>query len=65
MPDTQVMTLLVKYHKQVRRNNMIQQRAKQHVELKAKRRENRNRAQQQLKSQTTTEKIRDYHGMLM
>lgn len=65
MPDTQVMALLVKYHKEIRRNNMVQQRAKQRVEMVAKRKENRNRAQQQLSSQKTTEKIRDYHGMLM
>ena len=65
MPDTQVMALLVKYHKEIRRNQMVQQRAKQRVEMVAKRKENRNRAQQQLSSQKTTEKIRDYHGMLM
>ena len=65
MPDTQVMTLLIKYHKQVRRHNELQQRAKQQVDLKAKRRENRNRAQQQLNSQRTTDVIRDYHGILM
>jgi len=65
MPDTQVMTLLVKYHKDIRRHNMLQQRAQQHVELMAKRRENRNRAQQQLKGINKTDKIRDYHGMLM
>jgi hypothetical protein len=29
MPDTQVMTLLVKYHKDIRRHNTLQQRAQQ------------------------------------
>jgi len=66
MPDTQVMTLLVKYHKEVRRNNMIQQRAKQHLDFVEKRKENRNRAQQQLGQLRKNEKHnRDYHGMLM
>ena len=66
MPDTQVMTLLVKYHKEVRRNNMVQQRAKQHLDFVEKRKENRNRAQQQL-GQVRKNEVhnRDYHSRLV
>jgi len=62
---TKVMALLVKHHKEIRRGNMIAQRASYRDEMLAKRREIRSKTSALRSSETTTAKIRDYHGMLM
>ena len=61
MPDTQVMNLVVKYHKAKRKEVALQQRAKQKDEMRAK------RGDYQIKvslrsSEQRTQIIRDYHG---
>lgn len=65
LSDTDVMGLLSKYHKIIRKNHVIQQRAQKRSEFIAQRREYRSKVDKARSSATTTEKIRDYHGMLM
>lgn len=64
LSDVSVMELLVRYHKQIRRSNVIEQRGAKRAENLAQRREYKSNVMKARSSQTTTEKIRDYHGIL-
>lgn len=64
MSDVQVLSALVKYHKQVRKGQMIEQRYRLREMSKSQRREYQSTQDQQRSHETTTAKIRDYHGML-
>lgn len=64
MNETQVITQLVKYHKEVRKGNMIEQRAYQREAFRDMKREYQSTVDKLRSSATTTEKIRDYHKIL-
>ena len=64
MSDTQVMSMLVKYHKDVRRGQIIEQRATQRKAFMDQKREYQSNVDKLRSSATTTEKIRDYHRIL-
>lgn len=64
MSDVQVLSALVRYHKQVRKGQMIEQRYRLREMSKSQRREYQSTQDQQRSHETTTAKIRDYHGML-
>ena len=65
MSDTEVMSMLVRYHKEVRRGQMVEQRSHLRKQMVDQRREYRSNVAKLRSSETTTAKIRDYHGMLM
>lgn len=65
LTDTQVMTMLVKLQKDIRRGQVVEQRAMMKKNNKDQRREYKNNVNKLRSSETTTAKIRDYHGMLM
>lgn len=64
LPDIDVMDRLIKYQKLVRKNNIIEQKGHMRAENLAKRREYKNNIAKVRSSETTTAKIRDYHGIL-
>lgn len=64
MEDMQVMHLLVKYHKDIRKGEIVEQRAQQRKEYKNQRLEYTSKNQKARTSEIITRKIRDYHGML-
>jgi hypothetical protein len=64
MDESQVMTQLVKYHKEVRKGQMIEQRAYQRQAFRDMKREYQSTVDKLRSSATTTEKIRDYHKIL-
>lgn len=64
LPDIDVMDRLIKYQKLVRKNNIIEQKGQMRAENLAKRREYKNNIAKVRSSETTTAKIRDYHGIL-
>lgn len=64
MPDTQVMNLVVKYHKAKRKEVALQQRAKQKDEMRAKRGDYQIKVSKLRSSEQRTQIIRDYHGGL-
>lgn len=64
MPDTQVMNLVVKYHKARRKEVTLQQRAKQKDEMRAKRSDYQIKVSKLRSSEQRTQIIRDYHGGL-
>lgn len=64
MEDMQVMAMLVRYQKEVRKGVMVEQRAQLHKERGQQRQEYKSKVQKMRSSEITTAKIRDYHGML-
>ena len=64
MEDMQVMHMLVKYQKDVRKGMVVEQRAQHRKDYKDQRREYDSKVQKMRSSEITTAKIRDYHGML-
>jgi thiamine pyrophosphate-dependent acetolactate synthase large subunit-like protein len=64
MDESQVMTHLVKYHKEMRRGQMIEQRAYQRQAFRDMKHEYKSTVDKLRSSATTTEKIRDYHKIL-
>ena len=64
MGDGEVMASLIKYHKQIRRGQMVEQKAHMHKLRQDQRREYNSKIDKMRSSETTTAKIRDYHGLL-
>lgn len=64
MEDVQVMHLLVKYQKDVRRGMVVEQRQELRKDFRVQRQEQKSKVQKMRSSEITTAKIRDYHGML-
>lgn len=64
MDEAEVLTQLVKYHKEVRKGQMIEQRAYQRQAFRDMKREYKSTVDKLRSSATTTEKIRDYHKIL-
>jgi pre-60S factor REI1 len=64
MEDTQIMSMLVKYHKEIRKGVMVEQRAQRVKDSRNQRLETASKNQKMVASEVTTKKIRDYHGML-
>jgi pre-60S factor REI1 len=64
MTDTQVMSMLVKFHKEVRRGQIIEQRATQRKAMLDQKKEYQSNVDKLRSSATTTAKIRDYHRIL-
>eukprot|EP00605_Chrysophyceae_sp_TOSAG23-4_P002335 GSChrysophyteH1.ASY1.ANO1.2583.1 assembled CDS len=64
MPDVQVMSLIVAHRKARRRELMIQQRAQQKDEMRAKRTDHVVKSSKLKSSEQRTQIIRDYHGRL-
>ena len=65
MSDTQVMTMLVKFHKEVRRGQIIEQRGLQRQRINDQKREYQDNVAKSRSTATTTAKIRDYHKTVM
>lgn len=65
MGDGKVMELLVKCQRDIRKGMMIEQRAAQNADWRAKRHEVNSKLVKMRSSETTTEKIRDYHKTVM
>lgn len=65
LSDAQVMTMLVKYNKQARKNAIIEQKAQYRAQKAAQRREFVSTKDKLRSSENHTGKIRDYHSMLM
>lgn len=64
MEDMQVMHLLVKYHKDIRKGMIVEQRAQQRDQQRAQRLDSNSKQAKVRSSEITTQKIMDYHGML-
>ena len=64
MSDMEVMSALVKYHKAVRKGQIIEQRGQMRRAFIDQRRENRSKVDKARSAVSKTEIIRDYHGML-
>jgi pre-60S factor REI1 len=64
MEDVNVMSLLVKYHKDIRKGMIVEQRAQKQKEFRNQRLEYSSKQQKALNSEIITRQIRDYHGML-
>ena len=64
LSDTEVMSRLVKYQKEVRKGMQIEQRSKQRADFIAQRREYKSTKDKLRSSENTTAKIRDYHKLL-
>jgi C2H2 type zinc-finger (2 copies) len=64
LPDTEVMSMLIKYHKDVRKGQSIAQRAAQRKAFMDQKREYQSNVDKLRSSATTTAKIRDYHKIL-
>lgn len=65
MTDVQVMTLLMERQKSIRKNQIIQQRAEIKKQWIFQRKEYQSNVDRLRSKATTTEKIHDYHGILM
>lgn len=65
LSETEVMSLIVRQHKELRKMQQIEQRAAQRKEYRHKMREYMSTKDKLRSSINTTDKIRDYHGMLM
>jgi len=65
MGDGKVMELLVKCQRDIRKGMMIEQRAAQNADWRAKRHEVNSKLVKMRSSETTTAKIRDYHKTVM
>lgn len=64
LSDTEVMSMLVKYHKQIRKSQIVEQSAMKRRESADMRHEYKSKLHKLRSSATTTEKIRDYHRIL-
>lgn len=64
MSEMELATHLIKYHKQIRKNQMLEQKGKLRYEAMNQRREYKSKIDKCRARQTTTDKIRDYHGIL-
>jgi pre-60S factor REI1 len=64
LSDVTVMDLLVKYHKQIRKNNILEQRGQLRKQAMDQRRMYKSTVDKVRSSETTTAKIRDYHRIL-
>eukprot|EP01038_Epipyxis_sp_PR26KG_P007624 gene7624-10378_t len=64
LSDIEVMTMLVKYHKDIRRGQIVEQRCKERRDYIDQRREYKSTVDKLRSSATTTAKIRDYHKIL-
>ena len=64
MSDSDVMSSLVSYHKQIRKGQVMEQRAQSRKDFIDQRREYRSSVAKLRSSETTTAKIRDYHKLL-
>ena len=64
LSDSEVMSKLVKYQKEVRRGMQMEQRSKQKADFIAQRREFKSTKDKLRSSENTTAKIRDYHKLL-
>ena len=64
MRDADVMTSLIHYHKQIRKGQVMEQRAQKRKDFIDQRREYRSSVAKLRSSETTTAKIRDYHKLL-
>ena len=64
MSDSDVMSSLVSYHKQIRKGQIMEQRAQRRKDFIDQRREYRSSVAKLRSSETTTAKIRDYHKLL-
>lgn len=65
MSDVQVVAMLVKYHKQVRKGMTVEQKAVMRATARANKVATLGMANKQRSSETTTAIIRDYHSILM
>jgi pre-60S factor REI1 len=65
LSDTEIMSLLIKKHKEMRRMQQIEQRAQRRQEYRYHRAEYLSVKDQLRARINVTDKIRDYHGMLM
>lgn len=65
MTHAQLTFMIIKYHKDIRRSQMVEQRGLQRKELYDQKREYRSKIDKARGSATTTEKIRDYHKTIM
>ncbi|CAE7433142.1 Znf622 [Symbiodinium microadriaticum] len=65
MSDHEVMNLMVRHHKEMRKMQMIEQRATRKQDYRANRMAFQSVKDKLRSSVNTTAKIRDYHGMLM
>ena len=65
MSDHEVMNLMVRHHKEMRKMQMIEQRAKRKQDYRVNRMAFQSVKDKLRSSINTTAKIRDYHGMLM
>jgi len=61
----QVMTMLMRQQSDIRKNNMVEQRAQQRRQIMDQRREYKSTVDKLRSSATTTAKIRDYHKTIM
>lgn len=64
LSEAQVMTLLIQYQKQLRKSQVLEQRCAVRQQARDQRREYKSNLNKVRSSETTTAKIRDYHGML-
>ena len=65
MSDNEVMSLMVRHHKEIRKMQIIEQRATRRQEYRHIRREYQSVKDKLRSSVNTTAKIRDYHSRLM
>lgn len=65
LSDVQVMAMLMTQQKEIRKNQVIEQRLKQSKDFIDQRREYKSNVDKLRSSATTTAKIRDYHSRLM
>lgn len=65
MSDTDVMTALVRYQKDIRKGQLIEQRAMKRQSMQIQRKEYNSTVDKLRSSENTTAKIRDYHRILM
>ena len=65
MSHTQVMSMIIKYHKEIRKGQTIEQKAMKKREMIDQRRQYRSTVDKARSSATTTAIIRDYHKTVM
>jgi pre-60S factor REI1 len=64
LTDTDIMTMIIKYQKDIRKGQIIEQKSQQRRERIDQRREYKSTVDKLRSSATTTAKIRDYHKIL-
>jgi pre-60S factor REI1 len=65
MSDTELMIMLLKKHKYIRKMEQVSQRAQQKAALRSQRREFMNTKDRLRSTMNKTDKIRDYHSIIM